>query len=79
MRDEPLVMTATPGGHADITVITLTGPLTLQNMFAFQHDIRQYTPPIMIIDLSGTPYWIPPAWAHCCSKTNQPSLSQREA
>jgi anti-anti-sigma factor len=56
MRDEPLVMTATPGQHPDTTVLTLSGPLTLHNMFAFQQDIRQYTPAVLIMDLSGSPY-----------------------
>jgi len=56
MRDEPLVMTAVPGQHPDVTVITLTGPLTLQNMFGFQQEIRQYTPPVLIVDLTNSVY-----------------------
>ena len=56
MRDEPLVMTASPGSHADVTVLTLDGPLTLQNMFSFQQEIRQYTPPVLIFDLTKSVY-----------------------
>ncbi len=56
MRDEPLVMTAASGQHPDVTVMTLSGPLTLQNMFGFQQEIRQYTPQVLIFDLTHSDY-----------------------
>ena len=36
--------------------MTLTGPLTLRNMFEFQNELATNKPPMMVFDLSGVPY-----------------------
>lgn len=56
MRDDPLVMTANPGQHEGVTILSLTGPLTLQNMFGFQQEIQQHKPQLLIFDLSHSNY-----------------------
>ncbi len=56
MRDEPLVMTAAPGHSPGVTVLTLKGPLTLQNMFGFQQQIQEYKPQVLILDLTESQY-----------------------
>lgn len=39
-----------------VTVLTLSGPLTLQNIFAFQDEVARHQPPLLIIDLTDSPY-----------------------
>jgi|SRR5579859_7980022 len=56
MRDEPLTMSAVPGIEADVTILKLQGPLTLQTIFAFQEELAQHKPQLLIIDLSESPY-----------------------
>lgn len=45
-----------PGSAADITVFTLTGPLTMQTLFEFQTAVRQPDVKSTIVDFSGVPY-----------------------
>lgn len=56
MRDELLRYHIAQGIHEGTTVVQLTGPLTLSNMFAFQTEVRTLHSPITIFDLSGTEY-----------------------
>ena len=56
MRDEPLAVTAKSGLHEGTTILVLQGPLTLQNSFDFQRDLAQQKPPVLIIDLTESPY-----------------------
>jgi anti-anti-sigma factor len=56
MRDEPLTMSAVPGSEASVTILKLQGPLTLQGIFAFQHELAQHKPQLLIIDLTESPY-----------------------
>lgn len=46
----------TPGATSDITILTLTGPLTMQTLFDFQTAVRQPDLKSTIIDFSGVPY-----------------------
>lgn len=55
--DDPLSIEQVPGKSAGTTIIRLTGPLTLRNMFDFQTRIRSIAPPpLLILDLTGVPY-----------------------
>jgi anti-sigma B factor antagonist len=46
----------TPGAASDVTVFTLTGPLTMQTLFDFQTAVRQPDLKSCIVDFSGVPY-----------------------
>lgn len=46
----------TPGSASDVTILTLTGPLTIATLFDFQTAIRQPDLKSTIIDFSGVPY-----------------------
>jgi anti-anti-sigma factor len=56
MRDEPLTYTSVDGTLESTTIMRLAGPLTLTNLFAFQHDLTTTHPQTLILDLSGVPY-----------------------
>jgi anti-sigma B factor antagonist len=56
MRDEPLTHNFTTGKHDEITILKLSGPLTISTMFGFQNELRAVKSKVLIIDLSGTPY-----------------------
>ena len=45
-----------PGAGSDVTVLTLTGSLTIQTLFDFQTAVRQPDLKSTIIDFSGVPY-----------------------
>jgi anti-anti-sigma factor len=44
------------GSSSDVTIFTLTGPLTIATLFDFQTAIRQPDLKSTIIDFSGVPY-----------------------
>lgn len=44
-----------PGRRAGVTVLTVKGPLTIQNFFDFQEAARRNSP-VTIIDLGGVPF-----------------------
>jgi anti-anti-sigma factor len=56
MRDEPMTHSSTPGTKEGITVLKLSGPLTMLTMFGFQNDFRNMKPKVLIVDLSETTY-----------------------
>ena len=56
MLDRELTYAVADGAHADTLVLTLTGPLTLSNMFKFQDDLRAMKPACLILDMTGVPY-----------------------
>lgn len=45
-----------PGSASDVTILTLTGPLTIATLFDFQTAVRQPDLKSTIIDFSGVPY-----------------------
>jgi anti-sigma B factor antagonist len=53
---EPFHLACQPGARADIRIIKVTGPLTLQHVFAFQDELRKDLKPFNVIDLSGVAY-----------------------
>ena len=56
MRDEPLTHSFTTGKHDEITILKLSGPLTISTMFGFQNELRAVKTNVLIIDMSETPY-----------------------
>ena len=56
MRDEPLIYSFTEGTSEGTTIVKLTGPLTLSNMFTFQSELRAIQPPMTVFDLSQSEY-----------------------
>ena len=45
-----------PGSASDVTILSLTGPLTIATLFDFQTAVRQPDLKSTIIDFSGVPY-----------------------
>lgn len=56
MPDQQLTYTTTDGAREGTVILTLSGPLTLPNIFALQSDLRTLKPPCLILDLSQVPY-----------------------
>ena len=44
------------GSRSGVTIMKVTGPLTIRNFFEFQDKTRQDTSPVLIIDLANVPY-----------------------
>ena len=56
MPNDTMTFTYTPGQREGVMILKLDGPLTLSTMFSFQGEFRAMTPPLLIVDLAGTPY-----------------------
>ncbi len=56
LSQEPFNLSSQPGSRADIRIVKVTGPLTLQHVFAFQDELRKDPMPFSVIDLSGVDY-----------------------
>jgi len=55
--DAPLSIERKDGTVAGTRILTLTGPITMRNLFHFQDELRAGDPPQkVILDLSGVPY-----------------------
>jgi anti-anti-sigma factor len=54
--DGPLTYSRSNGGRDGIVVLTLEGPLTLRNIFAFQKELTVNPPPVFIFDLTNVEY-----------------------
>ena len=46
----------TPGSASDVTILTISGPITIATLFDFQTALRQPDMKSTIIDFSGVPY-----------------------
>jgi anti-sigma B factor antagonist len=56
-HDAPLSFEQRPGAAPGSHIFTLTGPLTLRNLFELQAELRSVDlPRLSILDLSGVPY-----------------------
>jgi anti-sigma B factor antagonist len=53
---EEIQIQRTPGSASDVSILSLTGPLTISTLFDFQTAIRQPDLKSTIIDFSGVPY-----------------------
>jgi anti-sigma B factor antagonist len=57
LNDGPLTIDRKEGKDPGTRVLSLTGPLTLRNMFELQAELRKIEPPpLTVIDLSAVPY-----------------------
>jgi ABC-type transporter Mla MlaB component len=57
LNDGPLTFDSREGRNPGTRVFSLSGPLTLRNLFELQTELRgTVPPPLTIIDLSGVPY-----------------------
>lgn len=56
MPDQLLTYTTTNGAKESTVVLTLSGPLTLSNIFSLQSDLRILKPECLIMDLTQVPY-----------------------
>src|SRR4051794_32012177 len=56
LSQQPFNLISQPGSRADIRITKVTGPLTIQHVFAFQDELRKNPQPFNVIDLSGVDY-----------------------
>jgi anti-anti-sigma factor len=56
MIDVAFSYTLAPGRNEGTQIVKLVGPLTLTTLFTFQNEFRAMKPPVLIMDLSETPY-----------------------
>jgi anti-sigma B factor antagonist len=56
MLQDPLTVEVLPGKSEGTRIVRLNGPITLQNFFALQSELKKEHPPVTIFDLSGVPY-----------------------
>lgn len=56
MRDDAATLKWTPGKQEGITILEVTGPITLANLFAFQQELAAVKPRVLIMDLTQSPY-----------------------
>lgn len=56
MRDQPLNVVTKDGAREGTLILELHGPLTLNNMFGFQEQVRAMTNPVTLFELSDCTY-----------------------
>jgi anti-sigma B factor antagonist len=56
METEPLRIELAQAAHPGTRVITLEGPLVINNLFEFQQELRNGTWPVTILEMLGVPY-----------------------
>jgi anti-sigma B factor antagonist len=56
MQQDPLNVETLQGKSEGTRILRFTGPLTLQNLFALQDELKKQEAPVTILDLSGVPY-----------------------
>jgi anti-sigma B factor antagonist len=56
LSQQPFNILSQPGSRADIRITRVTGPLTIQHVFAFQDELRKDPKPFNVIDLTGVAY-----------------------
>jgi len=56
MPSDKLVVESLPGSNAGESIVKLTGPLVLNNLFGFQDKMQQQTANLTLLDLKGVPY-----------------------
>jgi len=55
--DDPLSIEQLPGKAPGTTILRLTGPVTLRNLFDLQSKLRgSELPAVLILDMTGVPY-----------------------
>jgi anti-sigma B factor antagonist len=56
MAEVPFTYESNPGQREGTVIVRLLGPLTLNTLFEFQTEFRAMRPPVLILDLSASPY-----------------------
>jgi anti-sigma B factor antagonist len=56
MRDAPLTFNIANGTREGTTIVTLSGPLVLSNLFSLQDELRTLKPALAIFDLADSEY-----------------------
>jgi anti-sigma B factor antagonist len=56
LEKEPLSIECLPSAGPEETILKLTGPMVLENLFGFQDLIRREKARIRILDLTGVPH-----------------------
>ena len=56
MPDQPFTYITANGAKEGTVILTLSGPLTLSNIFSLQSDLRTMKPACLIMDLSHVPF-----------------------
>ncbi len=56
MRDEALTIETLPAQHSDISILRLTGPITLSSLFPLKDAVGGLTSRLTILDMSQVPY-----------------------
>ena len=56
MRDDALTVETLPASHADISVLRLSGPITLSSLFPLKDALGALTSKLTILDVSQVPY-----------------------
>jgi anti-sigma B factor antagonist len=55
MPDQPLVIEETAGSREEVSILRLSGPLTLVNVFGFQAKVRADQSRALILDFAAVP------------------------
>ena len=67
LTDGPLTIDRRDGKNPGTRVFSLTGPLTLRNLFELQTELRgSAPPPLTVIDLTAVPYMDSAGMGLCC-------------
>lgn len=56
MQQDPLIVETLSGKSEGTRILRLTGPLTLNNFFSLQDELKKEHTPVTIIDLTAVPY-----------------------
>ncbi len=57
MPNETLIVESLPGARSGDTILSCTGPFTIQTLFSFQGALREIGPArLLIVDLTKVPY-----------------------
>lgn len=56
MQQDPLIVETLPGKSEGTRILRLTGPITLNNFFSLQDELKKEHTPVTIIDLTAVPY-----------------------
>jgi len=51
-----LTITSTPASHGNASVLKISGPMLLSNLFDFQPAVRAENAPLIVLDLTEVPY-----------------------
>jgi len=53
---DKLTITSTPAGDGNASVLKISGPMLLSNLFDFQPTVRAENAPLIVLDLTEVPY-----------------------